>query len=244
LSALAELDALLAARAGPLELWWRDDDAGRDHPALARLLELSARHAAPLSLAVVPDWLEPAATARIAAAPAATVMQHGVAHKDHALPCERRIELGGSADPEKLGPAIEAGRERLAATFSRAFLPVMVPPWNRIAAAFAGRLPAWGFEGFSGLRGGGPTLPDGLARLDVHLDAVHWRERRCLTFEELLERLAAELRAGVEGPVGLLSHHLVIDAGGIEALDRLLDLVQIHAKLRVAPAAMLLREAR
>ena len=31
----------VAARGEAIRVWWRDDDAGRDHPALARLLYLA-----------------------------------------------------------------------------------------------------------------------------------------------------------------------------------------------------------
>lgn len=244
MSAEGGLDALLAARAGPLTLWWRDDDAGRDHPRLARLLELAARHRAPLTLAVVPDWLEPAAAERIAAAPGVTVVQHGVAHRDHARPGERKVELGGDATPAALGAAIVAGRERLAARFGAAFLPVMVPPWNRIAPAFAAALPGWGFTGFSGLADAGQPDPASCARVDVHIDAVDWRARRCRTLAELEDALTALLRNGATAPLGLLTHHLVTDEAGMEALDRLLDLVHYHPGLRLESAPVLFRGAR
>ena len=58
----AALDAALE-RGEAIRVWWRDDDAGRDRPALTRLLELAECHAAGLALAVVPVWLEPDAQA-------------------------------------------------------------------------------------------------------------------------------------------------------------------------------------
>ena len=228
-----ELEALLAGREQPLRLWWRDDDAGRDHPRLARLLEIAGRHGAPVALAVVPDWLEPAARERIARCSVADVLQHGIAHRDHAGPGERRIELGGTALPGELAEAIVNGRERLAAAFGDRFRKVMVPPWNRIGAAFLRHLPAWGFTGFSGWADGGPAVPSGMTRVDTHLDLVSWRPaRRCLAYDEILDLLAASLRRGCAEPVGLLSHHLVIDEPGFETLDRLIGLVQDHPKLR------------
>ncbi|HMR29856.1 MAG TPA: hypothetical protein PKA13_23575 [Geminicoccaceae bacterium] len=227
-----DLEALLAGRDTPVRLWWRDDDAGRDHPRLARLLEIAERHGAPLALAVVPSWLEPAARARIARCPAATVLQHGIAHRDHAAPGERKIELGGIALPDRLaGPVVE-GRERLAVGFGARFREVMVPPWNRIAPAFLERLPAWGFAGFSGWADGGPAAPEGISRVDTHLDLVSWRPvRRCLGLDEIVARLAGLLQRGAREPLGLLSHHLVIDEAGFETLDRLIGLVQDHPKL-------------
>jgi hypothetical protein len=239
-----DLQALLAARDAPVRLWWRDDDAGRDHPRLARLLGIGSRHHAPLALAVVPDWLDPDAAARIAAAPGVTVLQHGVAHLDHAATGERRIELGGTASPDALAASIVAGRERLASAFRRTFRHVMVPPWNRIATGFAERLPQWGFRGLSGWAAAGPPTPPELKRIDTHLDAVAWRHnRRCLGFEELTRSLAMLLQRQCPEPLGLLTHHLAIDEAGFQALDRFLGLVQDHSKLRFDSAYDLFGEA-
>jgi hypothetical protein len=239
-----DLESLLAARENPVRLWWRDDDAGRDDPRLGRLIAIAERHQAPLALAVVPDWLQPAAADRIGAARDVTVLQHGIAHQDHAAPGERRIEMGGTATPAGLAPAIVDGRARLAAIFGERFRSVMVPPWNRIGASFAAQLPAWGFGGLSTWAGTGPAAPAGLACIDTHLDAVSWREgRRCLGFAELTELLAGLLRRRSPEPLGLLTHHLVVDAAGFVALDRLIGLVQDHPKLRIESASDLFREA-
>ena len=112
--------------------------------ALHRLLELAGRHGAPLALAVVPDWLEPEVAAAIGSSPLVTVLQHGVAHRDHAAPGERRIELGGTAEAEALAAAAQAGRHFLREAFQARFRDVMVPPWNRIAPGFMAALPGWG----------------------------------------------------------------------------------------------------
>ena len=63
----AALRQALDAAPAPVRLWWRDDDAGRDHPRLAALLDIARRREAPVALAVVPAWLEPPCAARILA---------------------------------------------------------------------------------------------------------------------------------------------------------------------------------
>lgn len=232
----AELATLLAARDRPLRLWWRDDDAGQAAPALDRLLDLAARHAAPIALAVVPDWLDDACAQRIGDCAQARVLQHGVAHRDHALPGQRKIELGGGIALDALGHAVVAGRERLAAAFGSRFLPVMVPPWNRIAPSVLGALRGWGFSGWSGWRA---SPPDDVAlrRVDTHLDAIDWRQGgRARDAQELWAELARLLRAGTGEPIGLLTHHRIAGDAGFAALDRLLGVVQDHPRLALQDA--------
>ncbi|MEO1089501.1 MAG: polysaccharide deacetylase [Pseudomonadota bacterium] len=214
--------------------WWRDDDAGRDAPALARLLELAEARRCPVALAVVPAWLEPAATRRILGCPFATVLQHGIAHENHSAEGEKRRELGGKADRSRLVDAMVDGRGRLADRFGPQFLPVMVPPWNRIDADVAERLPDAGFVGLSCF--GGPRQAAAMVRLDTHLDAVAWRDgRRPRPWAVLQERLETGSREG-PWPFGLLTHHLVVDAAGWGTLDRALGYGQTVADARWAGA--------
>jgi len=202
-----------------VRLWWRDDDAGRDDRRLEALLELAARRRRPVALAVVPTWLEPAAAARIRASPWTTVLQHGIAHTDHAAPGAKKIELGGTADRGRLAADLAAGRASLAAAFGERFLPVLVPPWNRIAPDVVARLDGLGFRGLSCFAGAPRTAP--LRRIDTHVDAVDWRGGRQPKTAAVLEaELAAAVVAQAGAPVGLLTHHLLMDAVACEHLDR------------------------
>ncbi len=214
--------------------WWRDDDAGRDHDRLHRLLDLAAAHQVPLALAVVPAWLEPAAAARIRACPMATVLQHGIAHADHGRGGERKIELGGTADRASLEADLVAHRQRLEDAFGERFLPVLVPPWNRMDAGLVARLPALGFLGLSMDRG---PVREGPPRLvDVHVDAMDWRGTGR---QKPLPRLLSELEAAdasTIGPVGFMTHHLVVEDDGWADLDRLLRLGHDAAGVRWASA--------
>jgi hypothetical protein len=203
--------------------WWRDDDAGRDDARLERLLDLAARRARPLAVAVVPEWLEPATVDRLRASPWATVIQHGVAHTDHAGPDDKKIELGGTVDRARLAERLVAGRERLAAAFGAQFLAVLAPPWNNIATDVAARLPALGFVGLSCDPGPPGVVP--LRRVDVHVDAVAWHEgTRSKDAAELDAELARARGEMGDGPVGLLTHHMVVSDAGWDDLDRVLRL--------------------
>ena len=78
-----ELDAWSDA-GRPATFWWRDDDAGDDAPAFARLLSLAEQHHIPLSVAAIPQAVTGAAAARLCGAPDVAALQHGYAHINHA----------------------------------------------------------------------------------------------------------------------------------------------------------------
>ncbi len=206
-----------------MQFWWRDDDTGRDEPRLDRLLALAEATGRPLTLAVVPDWLAPATIERILACPLASVVQHGVAHDDHGTGADRKIELGGAIERAQLEAALVAGRERLEQAFGERFLPVMVPPWNRIADDVLERLPALGFQGISCI--GAPPSAVPLRRVDVHVDAVDWDAGNAPRpaaelCAELLERAVALPGA----PIGLMTHHQVLGEADWDDLDHVLQL--------------------
>jgi hypothetical protein len=240
----ATLRAALDALPAPVTLWWRDDDAGRDHPRLATLLALAETRGIPIALAVVPDWLEPACVERILGSPRATVLQHGIAHHDYALPPAKKIELGGAADAGQLRERLARGRERLAAAFGTRFLPVLVPPWNRIAPELVSDLTALGFTGLSVYGPRPPAQPaPGLRRVNAHLDLVAWREGgRALGLGELARALAGLVGATRGEPIGVLSHHRVMDPAAFATLDRLWTLVQDHPQVRLARVETLFGE--
>jgi hypothetical protein len=227
------LDAI-ALRGEAIRLWWRDDDAGRDHPALDRLLELAERRDLPLALAVVPLWLEPPAQAAIAASVQATVLQHGYAHASHACSDSKPIELGGRA-PDVILAELEQGRALLRDAFGATFLAVLVPPWNRVEPALIAQLGALGFRGLSTFGRRPSAAAAGLPQVNTHLDPIDWRGSRLFIGETAaLERLCQALDP--DEPIGILSHHLVMDEDGWRFLDQLFALLARHPATRLCAA--------
>ncbi|WP_193366812.1 hypothetical protein [Pelagibius marinus] len=245
----AELDAWAAA-GREARIWWRDDDAAAPSPALERLLDLAAARAAPLALAVIPATAEDALADLLDGQDAQTaVLQHGFAHANNAgslgEPGAKKCEL---IDPQRRPAVLDElrrGQEGLAARFGRRFLPVLVPPWNRIAAALLPRLPGLGFTGLSTYRArAAAEAAPGVPQVNCHLDIMQWRpERRFLGTEAALGLLNGHLAAKRQGradpgePSGILSHHLVHDGAAWDFLGELLARLAGHRAVRLLPAA-------
>jgi len=200
------------------ELWWRDDDAADTSAALDRLLTLQREIAVPLALAVVPARATSALAERLAAMPAVDVLQHGYAHTNHALPPDKKCELGAHRPAMLVLGELGTGRMALERLFATRALPVLVPPWNRIAPALVPPLPEIGFTGLSTFAARRQAEPvKGLRQINTHVDLVDWKDRRNFVGHDaavaaLVEALRHS-RSATSEPVGLLSHHLAMDEG-------------------------------
>ena len=230
-----------ATRQAPVRFWWRDDDAGRPAPALDRLLDLAAQHEAPLALAVVPAWLEPAAQAAIAGSLRVSVLQHGFAHRNAAAPGAKPVELGGTRTAADLLAELRSGRALLEETFGALFVSILVPPWNRIEPALLGHLASAGYLGLStfGRRAASEPAP-GLRQINTHLDPIDWRGSRLFVGERAALAQLVRTLEGVAEPVGILTHHLDLDEAGWAFIDRLLGLLRRHPGALVCAAQDLL----
>lgn len=234
----AELDRwAVAGRAATF--WWRDDDAVTATAALERLLHLA--DGTPVALAVIPAE----ARAPLAALETITVIQHGWRHANHAPPGDKKAELGPHRPAAERLAELGAGRERLAAQFGALALPVLAPPWNRIAADLVPLLPAIGIRGLSTI-GPRPTAEPapGLRVANIHVDLVDWAGGHGFigappALGAIVGHLAARRLGRVDGeePTGLLTHHLVQDAATDDFLRRFVAVVRRHPAARWAAAS-------
>jgi hypothetical protein len=223
-------------------LWWRDDDAIEPTPQLAALLRLAAP--LPIALAVIPALARPELVDALEGASRVAVLQHGWQHAN-------RTEQGKKSEyPEGRSAAVVeaelgAGRARLTALFGRRAVPVFVPPWNRLAATFLPVLAASGLRGVSAMaRPRAVAMPAGLTAIDAHVDVVAWRgDRGFIGTAAALGGLVAQLQArrlsrfDAAGPVGILTHHLIMDRLTTAFLERLVALTTGHDAVRWAAVA-------
>ncbi len=232
----SELD-VWAASGRVANFWWRDDDAAAPGPKLDQLIDIT--QSTGLLLAVIPSRLEPTLKSTLAQTPHVQVAQHGYAHINHA-PRGQGLgawELGLHRGIDKVMADLDAGRRRLEDQFESQFLPVVVPPWNRIAPELLQPIASRGYRGVSAF---GPRLaaqPEpGLRVINAHCDPIRWKsETRFRGVDKVIAQLVEHLQARRNGTVdseeatGFLTHHIDLDAAGWEFSARLAELIDHHA---------------
>ncbi len=221
---IAALDAR-AARGETARFWLRDDDAVEPTPALDRLIGLTADHAVPCLLAVIPAHSGARLATRLDGAPHVSVAQHGWSHMNHAAPTAKKCELGADRPLPEVLSELAAGMTRLRSWHGPRFLPILVPPWNRIAPAVADALGALGFQALSVF---GPEKTGRIPRLNTQIDLIDWHGNRGgRDPAALVADLLAALDAGLPD-IGLLTHHLVHDAAAWRFVADLLGHTSRH----------------
>jgi hypothetical protein len=227
--ALSDEIALWRDAGQAVEFWWRDDDAARPMPALARLLALSADASIPLALAVVPLGADADLLASFGET--VRVLQHGTDHRNRARPGEKKTEFPGAEPPQAAAARLAAARDQLQAQAGNRFVPVLAPPWNRLPEPLVPHLAAAGFRGLSQYGARAAAEPSiGLRRVNTHVDIIAWRTGRGFAGEvEVLgaaTRHLAAKRAGAADrlePTGWLTHHAVHDEAAWVFLERLFE---------------------
>lgn len=211
------------------DLWLRDDDAVEPTAALDRLLDIGARHAAPVCLAVIPEPTGPALAARLRQAPGASVAVHGWSHRNHASAAEKKQELGAQRPAATVLAEVGAGLAKLRDLNGDKLDPLLVPPWNRIDGAVLEGLPRLGFEAVSVF---GPERPGPLPAINTHVDIIDWHGGRgCRDHAVLAGEIARQMRRAFEGEsatTGVLTHHLVHDEAAWTFLEKLLGITAAH----------------
>jgi peptidoglycan/xylan/chitin deacetylase (PgdA/CDA1 family) len=212
--------------------WLRDDDAVEPTPALDRLLGLNRDHAVPITLAVIPAHVQEALAALLGNHPDVTVALHGWSHENHAPAHQKKQELGAHRPTDVVLSELAAGFDRLNALFGRSFVPVLVPPWNRIDKALLPGLPQLGLSALSvfGAEKSGP-VPE----INTHADIMDWHGTRgCRPggdiVADILKRMDEMQRSG--GAMGLLTHHLVHDEAAWQFIHGLLSVTAGHPACR------------
>lgn len=222
--------------------WWRDDDAQAMSDELERMLEIAQTHDAPLGLAVIPCGMDDTLAARIKAMSAmapVTILQHGFSHENHAPPDEKKMELGAHRPIAVIHQQLATGFAALRDTFGEQFIPVLVPPWNRIATSLLDSLAQIGFIGLSTYRPRSAQATSGLRTVNTHVDIIDWKKnKQFIGASQSINAIVAHLKGRRLGdfdssePTGLLTHHLVHDESCWQFLAQLLAALDEHPAVK------------
>ncbi|QYK41183.1 MAG: polysaccharide deacetylase family protein [Paracoccaceae bacterium] len=213
-----------AERGLTADLWLRDDDAVVPTDALDRLLALGV----PVTVAAIPAPSGADLARRLAAQPGVAVAVHGWRHTNHAAAGEKAQELGAHRPAATVAGDLAAGFSHLSSLHGPRFVPMLVPPWNRISPDVVATLPRLGFRALSVF---GPNRPGVLPQVNTQVDIIDWRGTRGgRPADALMAETARAVQAG--GPVGILSHHLVHDGAAWAFLDALVAATRDHPGCR------------
>ena len=210
-----------------VEFWWRDDDAVAPTAPVKQLLELSARSAVPLALAVIPL----AAKAELFDGMRARVLLHGTDHRNRAQAGHKKTEFAEHEPDDAALGRLGRARERLAQLAGPAFVPVLAPPWNRFKRDLVPVLASIGVRGFSGYGARAARRPaPGVIEVNTHIDIIEWRATRAFCGEDValaaaIKHLAARRTGAVDSaePTGWLTHHELHDSAAWNFLEQLFD---------------------
>ena len=209
--------------------WLRDDDAVAPTAALERLLVLREEYQVPLTLAVVPAYVKEQLARRLAHEVGVNVAVHGWSHENHAAANEKKQELGPHRALNVMSAELGEGYRLLEKLFPDRFVPVLVPPWNRIDPLLLNELANLDFKALSVFGRPNEKFTAVLPVINAHVDLMDWHGTRgCRDHGQLVEAIVRELRLRFRShdePVGILTHHLVHDESAWEFLRRLFAVV-------------------
>lgn len=227
-SAIAELVDVLQvkAQAGQrVDFWLRDDDAVEPCVSLDRLLALCDRFSVPLTLAVIPAYTDDRLAQRLAKIPDVSVAVHGWSHSNYARVDEKKQELGNHRPQHEVLAELMQGFAKLAELYPGNFVPLLVPPWNRLSVDIVEHLSELGFIGLSTF---GDEIQASLVSINSQVDIMDWKGTRGgRPVDDLFSQITKLVHDG-RSSIGILTHQLVHDATAWQFLEQLFDATSSH----------------
>lgn len=243
-SAFSTLRRALDAKAAigeHVNFWLRDDDAVEPCEPLSQLIALCESEEAPLTLAVIPEHTGDALVHRLASTERVSVAVHGWSHTNHAPQGGKKCELGDDRPIHQVLAELERGFAKLAELHGSRFVPLLVPPWNRISEGVLNQLHALGFAGVSTF---GAEKTSDIKMINTHVDVIYTKGGNGVREStELVADIVEQLQAG-KSTIGILTHHLVHTSTTWIFLQQALALLQEHRAVRWVAVSDLLDHQR
>ena len=228
------LTSVLARRSQPVEVFFRDDDAGWANNRLVALCERMSEIGIALDLAVIPGALDHPTSSRILRLSrdlAATLNfhQHGYAHLNHQWE-GRKCEFGSDRDIDLQRRDIGLGQKRLQDFLGSLADPIFTPPWNRCTAKTCKVLPKLGFQALSRIVGGKDFEYAGLTDISVSIDWQKKKQGVHLTSVEFCQYAESYLLH--DEVVGVMLHHEHLTDDDLDRLQLFITSLRDSGKVK------------
>jgi peptidoglycan/xylan/chitin deacetylase (PgdA/CDA1 family) len=244
---LDPLRRALDEAAGPVPVFFRDDDAGWGDAELRAVLDRFAAAGVPVDVAVIPALLSPRLADELSryvqrSDGRVALHQHGWSHTNHETQ-GRTCEFGPSRSLAQQLDDVARGAAAMTDTFGTGEPRLFVPPWNRCTSTTADVLAELGFAALCRDVTATPLPGARIPELPVTVDWFATRRQgdgRVRVDRDGRGRLlAAALDRAADGgsPVGVMLHHAVMGAQDVADLEELLRLVTDDARLVARPMA-------
>ncbi|MBR71921.1 MAG: hypothetical protein CMM30_03140 [Rhodospirillaceae bacterium] len=203
----------------PVEFWWRNDGVYSKSNDLRQLSSLASNEGVPVAISVIPEKMRDDIVFHIKNFDNHFVIQHGYAHKNHAHISEQKNELSLNRPIKDSLKDLSIGFRNLSSEFECKFLPILVPPWNRLSTQIIPHLNSLGLMGLSCL--GGRNFPNPVSNIfqtNTHIDLIDWKgTNRFIGTGAAIAFACKHLSDKRNGkadpfePTGLLTHHMRMD---------------------------------
>jgi hypothetical protein len=236
------LDELLRRQEAdkPVKFWLRDDDAVEPSAALSRFSALTEAYSIPATLAVIPENTGEALVENLRNLNHINIAVHGWSHKNYAPETEKKQELGSHRPYGQVLVELSQGFNKLSALYADRFVPLLVPPWNRIAQGLIDSLSDMGFAGLSTF---GHEKPATIKMINTHVDLIDWKSTRGGRASDLLVGEFVENIGATNKPIGFLTHHLVHDEAAWSFMESFFEATAHHRGCRWVSSREILNSA-
>lgn len=223
----------------PIQVFFRDDDAGWANERLYSLLDVFAKAAMPIDLAIIPGASDQALAdellARKQQSACIGLHQHGYTHTNHEL-VGRKCEFGHHRSKTQQFDDLRQGQTILTDLLGNQLDPIFTPPWNRCTQDTADCLEDLDFQILSRDITAQPINTMQLKQIPVHID---WS--RFLKTTDPLAELEVSIAKQLANTslTGIMLHHADMTKTALKPLAQLLKLFADHPHIH----GMLLRDS-
>ncbi len=206
-------------------IFFRNDDVGRENEKLYVLLDIFKKEKVPLDLAIIPASLNNELVDLLSARYQSQKLglhQHGYKHHNHEI-TGKKCEFGNNRNKSQQFLDISKGKEKLLETFGSQIDPVFTPPWNRCTSDTTACLIDCGYCVLSRDRNAEPIETHNIGELPVDVDWCKYSDVESL-FQSILHNISNFQN------IGVMLHHAVMNATSLMILRHLLKQLQMNEK--------------